>query len=211
MNVVPLMRAQAFPKQADHRRRARGWPRWAVLAVAAACLTAFQTRAVTLAQLQHDPRLTPKRFANYFADFGYELSLPVQPAEVFLAREKGDCDDYAVLADFVLKPKGYATRLIHVRLVGRIPHAVCYVAQAKAYLDYNNRDVFFTLARSGPTLREIATRVASSFDANWTSATEFTYSYVTEAKSWGATVVKTDPPKNDPALGATHFSKIYVN
>jgi len=205
------MRFPQLSWRVERRGPARRWPRWAVLAVAAAGLTVFETHAVTLAQLEQNPRLTPRRFASYFADFAYELSLPVQPAEVFLAREKGDCDDYAVLADFVLKPKGYATRLIHVRLVGRIPHAVCYVAQSKAYLDYNNRDVFFTLARSGPTLREIATKVAASFDANWTSATEFTYSYASEAKSWGATVVKTDPPQDDPAPGETHLSKIYVD
>jgi len=191
-------------------RHIRGWRR-AALVSAAALLAVFQTRAVTLSQLQQDRRLTPKRFAGYFADFGYEFSVPVQPAEVFLAREKGDCDDYAVLADHVLKPKGYSTRLIWVRLVGRIPHAVCYVGQARAYLDYNNRDVFFTLARSGPDLRAIADKVAASFEANWTSATEFTYSYRTQARSWGATVVKTDPPEDDPAPGTSHPSKIYVD
>lgn len=190
---------------------ARRWRRRAALVAAAALLAVFQTRAVTLSQLQQDRRLTPKRFANYFADFGYDFSVAVQPAEIFLAREKGDCDDYAVLADYVLNPRGCGTRLIHVRLVGQVPHAVCYVGQAKAYLDYNNRDVFFTLARSGPSLREIATKVAASFEANWTSATEFTYSYRTREKYWGATVVKTDSPAEDPAPGTSHPSKIYVD
>lgn len=205
------MKAPGTPAPADRLASARVWARRAALAAIMAALAVFQSQAVTLSQLQQDRKLTPKRFAGYFEDFAYEFHQEVQPAEVFLAREKGDCDDYAVLADFVLKPKLYDTRLIHVRLVGRIPHAVCYVGQARAYLDYNNRDVFFTLARSGPGLREIATKVARSFDANWTSATEFTYSYVTSERYWGATVVKTNPPEDDPAPGDTHPSKIYVN
>jgi len=192
---------------APPRRKTPPWVRWAALLTVAV----LEVQAVTLRQLEHDPRMAPKRFASFFEYFAFEFHEEVQPAEVFLAREKGDCDDYAVLADFVLKPKHYTTHLIWVRMVGQIPHCVCYVDQSKAYLDYNNRDVFFTLERSRPSLREIANKVAASFNASWTSATEFTYSYATEIHGWGATVVRTDPPKDDPALGQTKLSKIYVN
>lgn len=144
-----------------------------------------------------DPKLTPKRFAAYFESFEYELGMEVQSPAHFLARRKGDCDDYAILADYALKRHGYETRLIHVRMVGRIAHAVCYVTRDRVYLDYNNRNYFFNLQRCGPTLREIANKVSSAVEANWTSASEFTYDYETEKKQFIITVVKSDPPAQD--------------
>ncbi|OHE78234.1 MAG: hypothetical protein A3G75_06925 [Verrucomicrobia bacterium RIFCSPLOWO2_12_FULL_64_8] len=166
--------------------------------------------AITLADLDGDPKLSPKRYAGYFEHFGYEYSPVVQPADVFLAREKGDCDDYAALADRVLAPKGYGTRLIQVRVAGlTVDHVVCYVNEAKAYLDYNNRAVFLTLTHAGATIREIATKVAKSFDANWTSASEFTYKE--NRKQWLATVVKTDPPERDPVAGQSGAVKIRLD
>jgi hypothetical protein len=86
-----------------------------------------------------------------------------------------------------------------VRLAGQIDHAVCYVNESRAYLDYNNRAVFFTLARSGESLRTIAGKVADSLEANWTSAYEFVYTG--GKKELVATVVKTAPPENDPVPG----------
>lgn len=160
--------------------------------------------AVTLHELLDDPKLTPKKFAAYFGGFGYEFNTPIQPADTFLSRERGDCDDYSVLADFVLSKRGYKTRLIHVRLAGRVAHAVCYVTENKAYLDYNNRNVFFTLTRSGPELRDIASKVAQSLEASWTTASEFTYSYTTRRKTMIATVSQTGgaetatPPQSSP-------------
>ena len=56
-------------------------------------------------------------------------------------------------------------------------HAVCYVNDDKVYLDYNNRKYFFTLAKSGRSIRQIATKIADSFEANWTFAQEFTFDY----------------------------------
>lgn len=153
--------------------------------------------AVTLQELLGETKLTPKKFAAYFEDFEYEFSVEVLPAEVFLRQRRGDCDDYAILADHVLRRHGQETRLIHVRMVGRVAHAVCYVTGAKAYLDFNNRKYFFNLQRCGRTLREIATKVADSLNANWTSVSEFTYTYEDDRKTFGATVVKTDPPEQD--------------
>jgi hypothetical protein len=158
--------------------------------------------ATTAAQLLSDPKLTPKQFAAYFETFEYEFGSEVQSPSEFLSRRKGDCDDYAILADHVLKRNGYATRLIHVRVVGRIAHAVCYVTESGAYLDYNNRKYFLNLQRCGRTLRAIATKVADSLEANWTTASEFTYDYETAAKQFVVTVVKTDPPAMDQDTAA---------
>ena len=111
-------------------------------------------------ELIDEKGLTPKRFASHFADFEYEFGADVLQADVFLARRKGDCDDYAVLAGHVLRHHGQNPRLIHVRMVGRVAHAVCYVTESKAYLDYNNRKYAINMERCGASLREIATQVA---------------------------------------------------
>ena len=170
-----------------------------LVALALACaLAPLRLDAVTLADLVNDAKLTPKRFAAHFENFEYEFHAEVQPPEVFLESRRGDCDDYAILADYVLKPKNYGTRLVRVSLVGRIAHDVCYVIQSKAYLDYNNRKYASTLEGSGRRLRQIANEVADSFEANWTSASEYTYDYRTEKKHIAVTVVKTDPPARDP-------------
>ncbi|MFZ5495186.1 MAG: transglutaminase domain-containing protein [Verrucomicrobiota bacterium] len=164
--------------------------------------------AVTLKELTDNRGLNAKKFASYFAGFAYEFNGPIQSAERFLARERGDCDDYAVLADHVLRKHGLGTRLIHVRLAGRVAHAVCYVTENKAYLDYNNRNVFFTLTRSEAGLRDIATKVARSLEANWTTASEFSYSYATRRKTMIATVSQTG---GETAPGPSHSSAFDVD
>lgn len=157
--------------------------------------------AITVAELLAEPGLTPRRFADHFENFTYEFIDYVQDPDVFLRTRTGDCDDYAVLAGYVLGQRQYTPRLIHVRMVGRVPHAVCYIMEDKIYLDYNNRRYAFNLERCGPSIRAIATKVARSFEANWTSATEFTYDYRTEVKLALFTVVKTEPPAKDPDRG----------
>lgn len=158
--------------------------------------------ALTMADLMNDEKMTPQRFASLFKDFKFVLQpFDVQNPNVFLRTQSGDCIDYAVLADHVLGAKGYETRLIRVEMVGtNIGHAVCYVTESKAYLDYNNRTYFVALKKCGSTIREIATKVADSFDANWTFAMEFTYNYKEDRKRPVYTVVKTDPPAKDPDL-----------
>ena len=154
--------------------------------------------AITLVDLLGDAKMTPKQFAAHFERFDYEFHPEVQPPDAFLESRRGDCDDYAILADYVLKRKGYGTRLVRVSLVGRIAHDVCYVVSSEAYLDYNNRKYFSTLEGSARRLRAIAMEVASSFEANWTSVSEYTYDYNTDKKSLGLTVVKTDAAAHDP-------------
>ncbi len=181
-------------------RSCGGWHRWRIglAALAVGALVPPRLDAVTLIELVTNANLTPKKFAAYFEDFDYEFSPEVLPAETFLRQERGDCDDYAILADYVLSGHQQQTRLIHVRMVGRVAHAICYVSGAKAYLDYNNRKFFFNVQRCGATLREIATEVADSLKANWTSVSEFTYDYGEDKKHFSVTVVKTDPLANDP-------------
>ena len=186
------------------RPRAESRGRWSpavrrwLAATAAVLLAPGPAGAFTLQDLFAEKELTPKKFASRFADFEYEFAADVLPAAVFLQRRKGDCDDYAVLADLVMRHHRQTPRLIHVRMVGRVAHAVCYVTESKAYLDYNNRKYAINVERCGPSLREIATQVAESFKANWTSVSEFTYTYEEDRKRFGVTVVKTDPPANDP-------------
>lgn len=170
-------------------------------AVALACtLITGRLEAVALRDFVGDQNLTPKKFAAAFEDFAYDFHPDVQKPEEFLRARRGDCDDYAILAAYVLEPKGFEARIIHVRLVGRVAHAVCYITESKAYLDYNNRKYILNLQRSGKTLREIATKVADSFEANWTSVSEFTYSYDAGKKTFGRTVVKTEPRAKDADL-----------
>lgn len=177
------------------KSRLQRFGRWAVSLLCA--FAVLRLDAVTLGELLTDPKMTPKKFAGYFEDFVYEFSPEVQPPGSFLQRRRGDCDDYAILADYVLKRAGLGTRLVHVRMVGRVAHAVCYVVQNRAYLDFNNRKYALNLQRSGSTLREIAIKVADSLEANWTSVSEFTYDYKQDRKSFGSTVVKTESPSQD--------------
>lgn len=158
-------------------------------------------RGLTLNELLSDPALTPKKFADQFENFTYEFIGYVQEPEEFLKSRNGDCDDYAILAAHVLAKKEFTPRLIHVRMVGRVAHAVCYIVENRAYLDYNNRRYTFNLERCGPSIRAIANKVARSFEGNWTSASEFTYDYESEVKNALFTVVKTEPPGNDPDRG----------
>ena len=172
-----------------------------VCAVAIVCgLSVVRLDALTMGELLGTPNMTPKKFAGLFEDFGFELHpFDVQDPNQFLARRRGDCIDYAVLADYILKRHGYYTRLIRVEMVGKnLGHAVCYVTESRAYLDYNNRRYAFNLERSGPTIRQVATKVANSFEASWTFAQEFTFDYDTFIKRAVYTVVKTAPPATDP-------------
>lgn len=188
-----------FPPPLLARRSLRRLCLAAGLLAAGPLFAAKTGDSLSLQHLESLPNLTPKSFANLFEDFDYEYYPYVQSPHAFLRKRRGDCDDYAILADHVLGRRGYKTRLIRVQLVdSRINHVVCYLTEQKAYLDYNNRRVFFTLARSGPTLREIAEKVADSFEKNWVSVTEYTYNYERGRQQPVHTVVKTEPPELDP-------------
>ena len=40
-----------------------------------------------------------------------------------------------------------ADKTVTVVVERRVAHAVCYVPESKGYLDYNNRNVFFTVTK----------------------------------------------------------------
>jgi hypothetical protein len=142
--------------------------------------------------------MTPEQFADLFGHFFYEYDPRVLPPEVFLRQRAGDCDDYAILGAYILGLKGYRTRLIQVQLVGtNVDHAVCYVTDKKAYLDYNNRKSSHKLEKSRSTVRDIARLVADSLERNWTTASEFTYDYADPRKKIRWVIVKTDSLDRD--------------
>jgi hypothetical protein len=138
------------------------------------CISTPRAHGVTLEELRNDSKLTPARFARYFADFTFEYHDQVQAPETFLSTQSGDCDDFATLAATILGEKGYTTHLISVRMANET-HVVCYVEETKCYLDYNIRGCLFRTVSSDGSLNNIARKVAKSFDAKWTSAAEFTY------------------------------------
>jgi hypothetical protein len=137
-------------------------------------LIAAPLSALTLDDLRHIPDLTPQKFARQFSSFRYERHSKVQTPEVFLAKEAGDCDDYATLAAEVFRQRGYTTRVITIRMTDDV-HAVCYIAEAHCYLDYNNRSYMSRTVSTDGSLQDIARKVARSFGSNWTSAAESTY------------------------------------
>lgn len=185
-------------------KRGRRERRASALLVVGLSLLCISARALkpsdhfTLQDLETAPPMTPGQFAELFERFFYEFSPRVLAPEVFLFQRAGDCDDYAILCAHILGQKGSETRLIHVQLVGEnVGHAVCYVTDKLVYLDYNNRNSARKLVKSRPTARDVATSVAASFERNWTSATEFTYSYAENRKRIRWVIVMTDPPERD--------------
>lgn len=128
---------------------------------------------MTLKELQADAHLTPAALLRRFAPFKFKLSDQVQSPAVFLTSETGDCDDFATLAADVLREKGYGTHLIAVFMEQQV-HVVCYVTEAKAYLDYNNRRQLFPLVPTNGSLADIAAKVAQSFHTTWRCVSEYT-------------------------------------
>src|SRR5438067_937656 len=94
--------------------------------------------ALTMRQLKDASNLTPEKFAHYFSDFEFKFHAEVQDHDVFLRTKSGDCDDFATVAAEVLAEKGFTPRMIAVRMKGET-HVICYVDEAKGYLDYNTR------------------------------------------------------------------------
>jgi hypothetical protein len=120
------------------------------------------------------PGVTPESFASYFSGFQFVFRAEVQDPNAFLSSQAGDCDDFSTLAANELAARGYTTRLVAIRMK-KETHVVCYVNEAKGYLDYNMR-AKGGLVPCGPELSQIAESVVKSFkNATWTSTSEFTY------------------------------------
>ncbi len=118
--------------------------------------------------------LTPEIFIHHFSDFTFELGQKLQPPERFLARKKGDCDDFASLASSLLSRCGYHTKLVVVVMPPGI-HVVCYVKEISGFLDFNSRSKANPVVRSGADLEDIAAKVAVDFRSDWLTASEFVY------------------------------------
>jgi hypothetical protein len=119
---------------------------------------------------------TPGQFARRFAKFKFEFHAEVQDPAIFLKTKKGDCDDFATLADDVLTREGYTTHLIAVRMPGET-HVVLYVDEAHGYLDYNFRAVKHPVQPSDGSLQHIASQVAFTFALPWVAVYEFNYQH----------------------------------
>lgn len=158
-----------------------------------------QLQGLDLAELRKDPELTPKKLMSEVREFQFKFGGKLKNPDEFLLSRSGDCDDFAVMADLALRPKGYDTRLVGIQMPGAA-HIVCYVIDDRVYLDYNNRIYFMNLIRCDASIRAVATKVAKSFRANWTTASEYVYQGNQQLRAI-ATVVKTEPPHNDPAFG----------
>lgn len=130
--------------------------------------------ALTLEELRKEKNLTPETFAALFSDFKYKRRDEVLKPGAFLKAQEGDCDDYATLAALVLREKGYTPHLIAIRIPGEV-HVVCYIEETKTYLDYNYRSAAKKSLPSDGSITDLSAKVARSFNANWTSASEFTF------------------------------------
>lgn len=117
---------------------------------------------------------TPHQFVQRFAKFQFAFHKKIQRPDVFLASRSGDCDDFATLADAVLRRSGYTPRLFAVRMK-EVTHVVCYIPETNAYIDYNNRAKSNPLVQTDGSLPDIADKVARSFGSTWHAAYEFSY------------------------------------
>ena len=135
---------------------------------------AHTASALSLEELHRDNSLTPERLAAQFANFKFELRAEIQPARQFLARAAGDCDDFATLAADVLRAKGYTPHLIEIRMPGYL-HAVCYIEETRSYLDFNVRGERRPSVACNGSLTDIASKVARSFNTEWTAVSEFSW------------------------------------
>jgi hypothetical protein len=109
--------------------------------------------------------------------------------------------DYPILAGKTLVAKGYAPRLLTVRMPGVTTHDACYVGSEGGFIDCLDDSWLVRFqGASGSTIRMIAGSVANSLSQNWTSASEFSYS--NGVRLLTATVVQSDPPSSDPVAGS---------
>jgi hypothetical protein len=143
--------------------------------VALLCLGQTVTsRANEWDTFRHQSNLTPEKLLHYFATFDFELGTRVQSPETFLERRRGDCDDFATLASTVLTERGYSTKLIAIMMDGQT-HVVCYVKEARGFLDFNHRADVHPVIQSDDSLNDIAAKVASYFRNPWLLASEIRY------------------------------------
>jgi hypothetical protein len=118
--------------------------------------------------------LTPEKLLRFFSGFSFELSAEPQDSEIFLQRKRGDCDDFASLANRLLTLRGYTTKLVVV-MMQQQTHVVCYVKEARGFLDFNHRRDERPVVECSGALEDIADKVAGDFRSHWMMASEFKY------------------------------------
>jgi len=141
------------------------------LAATAFCAGA---RADALGDLATRTDLTPERLIHAFAGFSFELNAEPQDEATFMRRRRGDCDDFACLASRLLTERGYKTKLVVV-MMEQQTHVVCYVKEARGFLDFNHRADAHPIVESDEALETIAQKVAGDFHQLWRMASEFKY------------------------------------
>ncbi|MCF7762169.1 MAG: fibronectin type III domain-containing protein [Verrucomicrobia bacterium] len=107
-------------------------------------------------------------------------------------------DSVPVLADQVLRKKGFTTHLVVVRMAGGSGREFCHVAGPESYIDYDERSAIVSVGSSGGSIRDVASRFASRLGMDWTSASQFVY--VDGARKILATVEKAASPQLDPSF-----------
>jgi hypothetical protein len=135
------------------------------------CATA---RAGAISDLAVQKDLCPETLIRLFSGFTFELNAQRQAPEMFLQRKRGDCDDFANVANSLLSSRGYKTKLVMV-MMEQQTHIVCYVEEARGFLDFNHRADAKPIIESDGTLEDIAQKVSKDFRAPWRTAAEFTY------------------------------------
>jgi hypothetical protein len=116
--------------------------------------------------------------------------------------------DYIILGGIGLQNQGYTPRLIIINMPGIVSDDACYINQDGSFIHYDAASANLQLENSGPSIRQIATTLASSLELNWTSASEFIYS--NGVSQILATVVQTEPPSLDPVPEKTRSRKAVV-
>ncbi len=130
--------------------------------------------ATELTALATQKELTPESLLRSVAGFAFELGAQPQDPDAFLKRRRGDCDDFAQLANRLLTERGYQTKLVVV-MMEKETHVVCYVSEVHGYLDFNRRAEPHPIVASDNSLEDIAQKVAVSFHSKWRMASEFQY------------------------------------
>lgn len=142
------------------------------------CLTVVAMGAAahtdSISDLAEQKDLTPEKLIRSFAGFTFELSAEPQDAETFLRRKRGDCDDFANLASRILTGRGYRTKLVVVMMKEQT-HVVCYVKEARGFLDFNHRADAQPIIESDGSLENIAQKVAGDFRSPWQMVSEVKY------------------------------------
>jgi hypothetical protein len=136
------------------------------------CPPTLLGQGLSMRMLRESPNLTPEVFMAYFRDFSFKLGDQLQDPDVFLDTRTGDCDDFASLAEVLLRERNFTTQLIAVFMDGQT-HVVCYVQEVQGYLDYNLRGRDIPLQPSSGQLEDIADQVSAYFRTPWRSVAEF--------------------------------------